>query len=101
MSSIILVNIIAPESLKLSIIEDINANGAKSYTAYLVEGKGSYYEHITDWEGKNIKIETLVHENIANKIMEEIKNKYFNKFGVIVYSHPVNVIRQEKFMNSK
>jgi nitrogen regulatory protein P-II 2 len=92
-----LVTIIAIDALEQKIISDIKQCGSKGYTISEVEGEGIHSKHFSDWEGRNIKIETLVKEEVANKILEIISSKYFGKFSIVCFLSTVEVLRPEKF----
>ena len=93
-----LVTIIALDALQHKIIKDIKDCGCKGYTIAEVEGEGIHSKHFTDWEGRNIKIETLVKEEVAVKIMETISAKYFDKYSIVAFISSVEVLRKEKFV---
>ncbi len=92
-----LVTIIAIDALEQKIISDIKQCGSKGYTISEVEGEGIHSKHFSDWEGRNIKIETLVKEEVAQKILESISSKYFGKFSIVCFLSTVEVLRPEKF----
>ncbi len=93
-----LVTIIALDVLQGKIIKDIKECGCKGYTIAEVEGEGIHSKHFTDWEGRNIRIETLVKEEVALKIMEVLSEKYFDKFSIVAFVSTVEVLRKEKFI---
>jgi nitrogen regulatory protein P-II 2 len=93
-----LVTIIALDALQHKIIKDIKECGCKGYTIDEVEGEGIHSKHFTDWEGRNIKIETLVKEEVALKIMETLSAKYFDKFSIVAFISTVEVLRKDKFI---
>ena len=92
-----LVTIIALDALEQKLIADIKQCGSKGYTISEVEGEGIHSKHFTDWEGRNIKIETLVKEEVATKILENISSKYFGKYSIVCFLSTVEVLRPEKF----
>jgi len=53
--------------------------------------------HASDWEGSNTQIYTLVTEQIADAIMDEIAALYFENWSVVVYSQDVEVLRGNKY----
>jgi nitrogen regulatory protein P-II 2 len=96
-TSVKLVTIVALDTLQNKLIKDIKNCGCRGYTIAEVEGEGIHSKHFTDWEGRNIKIETLVKEEVANKILEIISEKYFEKYSIIAFVSDVSVLRQDKF----
>lgn len=71
--------------------------GATGYTTTEADGRGSRGVRASDWEGKNIKVETVVHPEVADKILECLADHYFENFAVIAYAHDVEVVRGEKY----
>jgi nitrogen regulatory protein P-II 2 len=92
-----LVTIVALDSLSERIVSDIKNCGSKGYTISAVEGEGMQGRHFTDWEGRNVRIDTLVKEEVANRIMQTLAEKYFDKYSVIAFVTDAQVMRKDKF----
>lgn len=92
------VTLVAEAVLADRIFEDIIRLGATGYTVTEAEGRGSRGVRASDWEGKNIKVETLVKPEVADKILECLAAKYFEHFVVVVYAHDVEVVRGDKYV---
>jgi nitrogen regulatory protein P-II 2 len=92
-----LVTIVALDSLSERIVTDIKACGSKGYTISSVEGEGMEGKHFTDWEGRNVRIDTLVKEDVAHKIMQVLADKYFERYSVIAFVTDAQVMRTDKF----
>jgi nitrogen regulatory protein PII len=71
--------------------------GATGYTTTEADGRGSRGVRASEWEGKNIKVETVVSPEVADKILECLADHYFAHFAVIAYAHDVEVVRGEKY----
>lgn len=93
-----LLTIIVDEALKSTIEEEITQLGAKGYTITHVEGKGTSGERNNAWVGQNIKIETVVAEEISVKILHLLSDKYFKKYAIIAYCTDVKVMRVDHFI---
>jgi nitrogen regulatory protein P-II 2 len=93
-----LVTIIADESLKKILEEDIIALGARGYTVTNVEGKGKTGSRDSAWSGENVKIETIVPPSICENILSYVAANYFERYAVIAYSFDVQTIRSNHFM---
>ena len=52
----------------------------------------------SEWEGKNIKLETIVSELVAHQILERLNERYFEHYAVIAYLETVEVVRGEKYV---
>jgi nitrogen regulatory protein PII len=98
MNNLNLLTIIAEESLAPSIEKEIVAMGAKGYTSSSVSGKGLHGIRDNQWEGENIKIETIVSEESCKKILAHLQHKYFDRYAMIAFHHPVNVVRTDHFL---
>jgi len=92
-----MITIIALDSLENRLIIDLKNCGIKGYTIAEVEGEGLHAQHFSDWEGRNIRIETLAAEEKVLQIMEMLSQNYFEKYGVIAFVTTVEVLRKERF----
>lgn len=97
LSSIQLITIISLDVLEERIIHDIKSLGVKGYTVSEARGEGLSIRRDDNWEGRNIRIEILANEEMQKIIFELLQEKYFNKYKMIAFSYPVNVLRREKF----
>jgi nitrogen regulatory protein P-II 2 len=92
-----LITIVALDSITSRIVQDLKHCGSKGYTISKVEGEGMHGGHFTDWEGRNVRIETLVKEDVAEKIMEMLQDKYFEKYSIIAFATDAQVLRGNRF----
>jgi nitrogen regulatory protein P-II 2 len=93
-----LITIIAEPVLKDRLLDEIRRLGAHGYTLTDVRGEGTRGIHASQWQGGNLKIETLVSEQVAGRIMDALADHYFRDYAVIAYVATVEVVRGEKFM---
>lgn len=98
MNNLNLLTIIAEEALAAFIEKEIVEMGAKGYTSSAVSGKGLHGVRDNQWEGENIKIETIVSEDSCKKILAHLQRKYFDRYAMIAFYHPVNVVRTNHFL---
>ena len=98
MNALNLLTIIAEEALSATIETEIQQLGAKGYTSSHVSGRGLSGIRDNQWEGENIKIETVVSEDICRKILKHLEQKYFDRYALIAFYHPVNVVRTNHFL---
>jgi len=92
-----MITIVALDSLQNRLIADLKNCGIKGYTIAEVDGEGLHAKHFTDWEGRNIRIETVVSEEKVFGIMEMLSQNYFEKYGVIAFVTTVEVLRKDRF----
>ncbi len=94
-----LVTIIVQDSLADALKKLVEEAGAKGYTYQTVAGKGAHgSRESTEWEGANVKIEVIVSEEISNKILEQIREQFLNKFALVVFVVDAQVIRAGYFI---
>jgi nitrogen regulatory protein P-II 2 len=98
MNNLNLLTIIAEETLAPSIEKEIVEMGAKGYTSSAVSGKGLHGIRDNQWEGENIKIETIVSEDCCKRIVAYLQHKYFGRYAMIVFYHSVEVVRTSHFL---
>ena len=91
------VTVVAEAVVEQNLLKDLLAEGASGYTVTKTEGRGSRGVRASDWEGRNVKVETIVRPEIADKILALLAEKYFKHFAVIAYVDEVEVVRGEKY----
>lgn len=93
-----LITIITERVLRSEIIAMLKSKGATGFTQTEATGEGSRGIRASDWEGRNIRIETIVSDSVATGIMQNIADNYFENYAVIVYQYDVEVMRGEKYL---
>jgi nitrogen regulatory protein P-II 2 len=93
-----LLTIVAEAVLETQLLEDLRRLGARGYSLGQVQGEGSRGVRASDWEGRNIKIETIVAPAVADAILEHVAARYFEHYAVIAYMCSVDVVRGEKYV---
>jgi hypothetical protein len=51
----------------------------------------------SEWEGGNIRLETIVSPAVADKILERLAEAYFANYAVIAFVDTVEVVRGDKY----
>ena len=92
------ITIIAERLLEDRLVRDLQICGATGYTITDARGAGSRGVRVSQWEGGNIRLETLVSMAVADKILELLNRKYFEHFAVIATLENVEVVRGEKYL---
>lgn len=98
MTRLKLVTIIAEAILEERLLRELRQLGARGYTIAEARGEGTRGLHAIDWEGQNVRIETLVSPEAAERIMEHVAQHYFADYAVIVYRVDAEVVRSEKYL---
>ena len=90
--------IITESILENSLAEVIDKCGAQGYTVTDARGKGSKGSRGADWSNNsNIRMEIICTEEVCDELTKHLKDKYYNDFAMITFSHDVDVIRNGKF----
>lgn len=93
-----LVTIVTERILEDRLLRKIEALGAKGYTLTEATGKGSRGVRASEWEGPDIRIETLVSPTVADAIVEYVSSTFFEHYAVIVFVQEAEVVRGEKYV---
>lgn len=96
-----LVTIIMEAVLEDQLIEAIKDLGATGYTMVEVKGEGSRGVGASDFEGRNLRLETLVSPRVEERIMTHLAEEYFPLYAVVAYSADVDVVRGEKYVRDE
>lgn len=94
------VTIIAERLLKEGLLELLKGEGSTGHTITMCEGEGSRGVHASDWEGRNIQIDTIVSTKTAERILNAVGEKYMKNYAIIAYLSDVTVLRNSKFDGS-
>jgi nitrogen regulatory protein PII len=92
------VTIIAERLLEDKLVRDVKSCGASGYTITDARGEGSRGTRASQWEGGNVRLETIVSEAVADKILELLQERYFEHYAVIATLETVEVVRGEKYL---
>lgn len=93
----VLVTIISERILRDDLIELIRECGSKGHTITSVVGDGSRGIRASDFEGRNVKIETIVNTSVADAIVDRVSGQYLEDYAVIIYTSKVDVVRGAKY----
>ena len=93
-----LVTIIAEAVLERRLLAALAELGARGYTVGEVHGEGSRGVRAGDWEGPNLRIETVVSGPVAEAILAHLSDHYFENYAVIAFASDVEVVRGNKYV---
>lgn len=91
------VTIVAEAILEDRVSRELRAIGAHGFTITEARGEGSRGVRAQDWEGRNIRLETIVSAEVADAILTHVAEHYFENFAVIAWVDDVEVVRGEKY----
>lgn len=92
-----LVTIIAEAVLEDRLVRDLGALGARGWTTSHVRGEGSRGTRTSGLEGGNVRIETLVAPEVADRILDHLADHYFAHFALVAFTETVEVVRGDKY----
>jgi nitrogen regulatory protein P-II 2 len=93
-----LVTIVAESLLESHLVRELVELGARGHTTTKSHGEGSRGVRASELEGGNVRIETIVSETVADRILEHVARNYFQHYAVIAYVTDVMVVRGEKYV---
>ena len=92
-----LLTIIAEALLEDRLIHDLEAAGARGWTLSQARGQGSRGVRASEWEGRNVRLETLVAPEVADRLLEILDERYFPHYAVVAFVQDVQVVRGDKY----
>jgi nitrogen regulatory protein PII len=73
-----MVTIISESVVEHKLIDDIKKCGAKGYSVSSVRGEGTTGNRSLDLSGPSIRLETVVTDKVAEKILDMLAENYFD-----------------------
>lgn len=92
-----LITIVAEAVVERRLIDDLKKCGAKGYSLSHVSGEGVTGRHTLDLNGPSLRIESVVTDDVAERILEMLAANYFERFAVIAWLTPARVARPDRF----
>ncbi len=91
--------VVSESLLREELLKMMRQAGAKGFTITQADGEGSRGVRATEWEGPNTRIETIVSPSVADRILDQLANRYFEDYAVIAWMSDVTVWRAKKFQD--
>ena len=92
-----LITIVAEAVVERRLIDDVKKCGAKGYSLSHVTGEGVTGRHSLDLNGPSVRFESVVTNDVAERILDMLARDYFERFAVIAWLTPVRVARPDRF----
>jgi nitrogen regulatory protein P-II 2 len=89
--------IVAESVLEQSLLRDLSACGALGWTVTASRGHGPRNRRMSEIEGGNIRVETLVSAAVAMRIWDVLEDRYFTSYAIAAWQHEVVVARAERY----
>lgn len=92
-----LLTIVAESGLENRLVTMMHGAGAKGYTVSAAHGQGPRDQRAGDISGGNIRIESVITDDVLEIIIEKLQADYFPHYAVSSWIAEVEVIRTERF----
>jgi nitrogen regulatory protein PII len=93
-----LVTVIAESALEREVTRELDALGVGGYTITDARGRGSRGKRSSNWaHSGNIRIEVVCDRPLSEKVMQRLREKYYENYAMIMFCQDVEVLRPEKF----
>ena len=89
--------IVAESVLEANLLRDLSACGALGWTITASRGHGPRNRRVSEVEGGNVRIETLVSASVADRIWDLLERDYFANYAITAWAHEVSVARTERY----
>jgi hypothetical protein len=95
--ALVLVTVVAEAVVEHRLVRDLAAAGGHGWTICDARGQGSRGVRADEFEGANIRLETLVSDDVAATFLETLARDYFPRYAVVAWTTPAQVVRPAKF----
>ncbi len=93
-----LITVVAESALERDLARDLDALGASGYTFSDARGRGSRGRRTSGWpHSGNVRVEVLCDEALAEKIVEHLRERYYDNYAMVLWVQDVAVLRPGKF----
>lgn len=89
--------IVAESLLEARLLDGLAKCGARGWTITAARGQGPRNRRVSEVEGGNIRVETLVSPATAERIWDLLTSDYFPNYAVAAWTSAVNVARHERY----
>jgi hypothetical protein len=96
--TLVLVTVVAEAVVEHRLVRDVAAAGAHGWTVCDARGQGSRGIRASEFEGSNIRLETLVSAEVADRFLEVLARDYFPRYAVVAWTTPAQVVRPAKYI---
>ena len=93
-----LVTIITEAVLEGELCDFLADIGASGYTVTNARGSGSRGVRSAGWSpSSNVRIEVVCSEELAAKIADQVSERYYADYAMILFESDIHVLRPDKF----
>lgn len=95
--SVTCLTIVAESVLEDRLLGVLGECGARGWTVSMAQGHGPSHHGVSGIEGGNVRIETLVTEDVAVRIWSALENDFFPHYAVSAWAYDVRVARMARY----
>jgi nitrogen regulatory protein P-II 2 len=92
-----MITVVAEAVLERKLTALMTDLGARGYSISHAHGRGTRGVHTEDWEGPNVRIESVVTAAVADRILTHLVEHYFPHYAIVAFTTEVRVARPDKF----
>lgn len=97
-----LVTILVEPEIADRLAKELLAQGARGYS--MTPGRGEWQRglssgggQVSDWEGSNVRIDTVVRASVADAIFAHLREHYFPHYAIFAFTTDVAIERPERY----
>lgn len=95
---VVCLTIVAEAVIEARLLRDLETAGVRGWTLTTGRGKGTSHIDASEWEGANVRIETLLPAAAADRALTMLAELYFPRYAVVAWVTPAQVVRGDKFL---
>jgi nitrogen regulatory protein PII len=93
-----LLTIITEAILEVELCECLERLGATGYTVTNARGSGHRGVRDAGWSSSsNVRVEVVCNDEVAERIIQHLREHYYNDYAMILFESDVRVLRPGKF----
>ena len=95
--SVTCLTIVAETILEERLLAVIEQCGARGWTVSMAQGHGPSHHGVSGIEGGNVRVETLVPDDVAARIWSALEADFFPHYAVSAWAYDVRVARVARY----
>lgn len=95
--SVTCLTVVAESVLEDRLLGVIEQCGARGWTVSMAQGHGPSHHGVSGIEGGNVRVETLVSEDVAARIWNALEADFFPHYAVSAWAYDVRVARMARY----
>jgi nitrogen regulatory protein P-II 2 len=95
--SVTCLTIVAESVLEERLLAVIEECGARGWTVSMAQGHGPSHHGVSGIEGGNVRVETLVSDDVAGRIWSALERDFFPHYAVSAWAYDVRVARMARY----